>query len=255
MKSLLAFFKKELLESVRGAKLFVILGISIVIGFLNPGITAITPWLMEMFSESLAAGGMQVTVMTVSAVDSWMQFFSNVTILHIAFVMMYGGIFTKEYGSTLVLVITKGLARYKIVLAKLASMLIVWTVSYWMCYVITYVANDVLWDNSIVPGVLESAALYWIFGVWTIALCVMFSTIFSNYIGVLLGTGGTVVLSYILSIIPKAESALPTGLMNVYGIMLGAEGVSELKWAITVTLLTTVLAIAASFPLMNRKEI
>ena len=255
MRSLLAFIKKELLEGVRSGKIFIMMGMFVLFGFMNPGIAAITPWLMDMLSESIAATGMQIGAVTVSAVDSWAQFFKNMQMALITFLLVYGSVFTKEYGSTLVLVLTKGLARYKIVVAKLINMLFVWTVGYWLCYGITYIVNAIVWDNSVVPGILTSAVLWWLFGVWCIALVVMFSTIFNGYIGVLLGTGGAVFLCYLISIIPKADKVVPTALMNVYGIMLGTEQVSELAWAIAITAVTTVAMIAASFPLMNKREV
>lgn len=76
--------------------------------------------------------------------------FKNIPIALIAFVLIFSDIFTKEYKSgTLLLVLTKGLSRYKVVLAKTVLLLSIWTVGYEICFTITYGYNEYFWDNSI----------------------------------------------------------------------------------------------------------
>ncbi len=92
-----------------------------------------------MLSDSMAENGLIVTNVQVDALTSWTQFFKNIPIVLIAFVLIYSDIFTKEYKSgTLLLVLTKGLSRYKIVLAKTVLLLSLWTVGYGICFAITY---------------------------------------------------------------------------------------------------------------------
>ena len=119
MKSLLAFIKKEFMEQLRTGKFLIVGMLFILFGIMNPAVAKLTPWLLETMSDSLAESGMSITVATVSAMDSWMQFFKNAPIVLIAFVLIESGIFTKEYQSgTLVLSLTKGLKRYKVVISK-----------------------------------------------------------------------------------------------------------------------------------------
>ena len=87
--------------------------------------------MVEMLSDSMAENGLIVTNVQVDALTSWTQFFKNIPIVLIAFVLIYSDIFTKEYKSgTLLLVLTKGVSRYKIVLAKTVLLLSLWTVGY-----------------------------------------------------------------------------------------------------------------------------
>ena len=119
MRSLSAFFKKELMEQLRSGRLFVLGVLFAAFGVMNPAVAKLTPWLLEVMADSLAESGMTVTVSTVSAMDSWAQFYKNIPMALIAFVLLEGGIFAKEYASgTLVLSLTKGLARYKVLVAK-----------------------------------------------------------------------------------------------------------------------------------------
>lgn len=83
--------------------------------------------------------------------------FKNIPIALIAFVLIFSDIFTKEYKSgTLLLVLTKGLSRYKVVLAKTVLLLSIWTVGYEICFTITYGYNEYFWDNSIANNLFFS---------------------------------------------------------------------------------------------------
>ena len=120
MKAFLAFFKKEISEQIRTGR-FLVLGILFLLfGIMNPAIAKLTPWIMESFADTLAQSGMILTDVTVTAMDSWIQFYKNIPMALIAFVLMQGALFTKEYASgTLILSLSKGLSRYKVVVANL----------------------------------------------------------------------------------------------------------------------------------------
>ena len=150
MRSLFAFMKKELLEQLRSGRLAVMGLLFVLFGIMNPAVAKLTPWLLEVMSDSLADSGMTVTDVTVTAMDSWVQFFKNIPIALIIFVLLQSSIFTKEYSSgTLVLSLTKGLARYQVVVSKAALLIALWSACYWMCFGITYAYNAYFWDNAV----------------------------------------------------------------------------------------------------------
>ena len=118
MKTWIALLKKESMEQLRTGK-WTFLGILLVLfGIMNPAVAKLTPWLMEIMADSLAENGMILTPVTITAMDSWVQFFKNIPMALIAFVLLEGSMFTKEYqNGTLVLSLvcfTAGfaLARY-----------------------------------------------------------------------------------------------------------------------------------------------
>lgn len=123
MRSLLAFMKKEWMEQIRCGRLIILGILFVLLGIMNPAAAKLTPWLLEIMADSLAESGITVTEVTVSALDSWTQFFKNLPLGLIAFVLLQSSIFTKEYDTgTLMLVFTKGFNRMKALAAK-ASML------------------------------------------------------------------------------------------------------------------------------------
>ena len=256
MKSFISFFKKELLEGIRSGKILILAVIFLLLGIMNPAIAKLTPWMLEMLSDSLAENGMTVTSVTVNALTSWTQFFKNIPMALIAFVLLYGTVFTKEYESgTLILILTKGLSRYKTVLSKASLMLILWTLGYWLCFAITYAYNAYFWDNSIAVSLISAALNWWLFGLWVICLSVLFSTLFKSYSGVLLGTGVTVLLVYLISFLPDVKAYAPTSLMNSAALLVGVEKAEIYLKSIITAISTAIIAIISSIFIFNKKQL
>ncbi len=256
MRSFIAFLKKEWMESVRGGKVALLGLLFILFGVMNPAIAKLTPWLLETLSESLAESGMTVTAVTVDALTSWTQFFKNIPMALIVFVLVYGNVFTREYESgTLILLLTKGVARYQVVLAKWTVMLAAWTAGYWICYAVTYGYNAYFWDNSIATGLVPAALHWWLFGVLAVCLTVIFSTLANHFTGVLLGVGGSILACYLAGFLPKVKAYMPTSLMNSNALMVGLETAEDYIGAVVVTVSLCVLCLAASIPIMNKKQL
>lgn len=256
MRAFFAFVKRELLEAWRSGKLTILGILFVLFGIMNPAIAKLTPWMLEMLSDSLEENGMIVTAVTVNALTSWTQFFKNIPMALIVFVLIFGSSFTKEYESgTLVLLLTKGIARYKIVLAKAGTMLCLWSLGYWICFATTYAYNAYFWDNSEVSSLMTAVLNWWLFGVFTVALVVLFSTLVRGYSGVLLGTGATVFLFYLVGFLPKCARYMPTSLMSSTGLMIGTESAEDYLYTVVITALLSVGCILISIPVMHKKQI
>lgn len=256
MKSFFAFVKKEFTEQLRTGRLWITVALFVMLGIMNPAIAKLTPWLLEILADSLAESGMTVTEVNVSAMDSWVQFYKNLPIGLIAFVLLQGTIFTKEYGSgTLVLLLTKGLERFKVVGAKAGVLCTVWSFCYWICFGITYLYNSYFWDNSVAKNLLPSVICWWLFGIFVISVMTLFSTLSYSNTGVLLGTGAAVLISYVFGLLPKVNKFLPTKLMDGNSLIYGIAGSEEYIAAITVTVIATILCFALSIPIFNKKQL
>lgn len=255
MKTLFAFMKKEWLEQVRSVKLWICIGLFVLFGVMNPAVAKLTPIILDAFSEALEGSGMTITQVEVSALDSWMQFFKNMPIALIAFVLFQSSIFTKEYGSTLVLSLTKGLERYKVVIAKSLTLLLLWTGCYWLCFGVTYAGNELFWSNSIAKNLALSTFNYWLYGVFTLSLITLFSTIVNSGIVVLVLTGGVSFGLSLVSFIPKFGEWLPVFLADGTALVYGMESAETYLVAIIVTAVLTVAGFVLSVPLFNKKQV
>lgn len=256
MKSLLAFIKKEITEQVRSGKLLFLTLLFVLFGIMNPATAKLTPWLLEMMADSLAESGMVVTSVTVNARDSWVQFFKNMPIGLLVFVLMESNIFTKEYQSaTLVLSLTKGLDRYKVVTSKTVVLTVLWTLVYWLCFGITYGYNAYFWDNSIAENLLFSAICWWLFGLWVTIFMVLCSIVGTSNTGVLVSTGSIVLAFYLLGLFPKLKEYVPTRLMDGNSLIYGIEEMENYSMSIMITVILSIACFGISFPIFNKKQL
>ncbi len=256
MRAFVAFFKKEVLEYARCGRLLVIVILFALFGIMNPAVAKLTPMLMDLLSEEMGEIGMTVTEARVDALTSWAQFFKNISTALIAFVLICGGAFVKEYRSgTLILMLTKGLARYKVVLAKALTMFSLWTLGYWLCFAITYGYNAYYWDNGIAVDLIPAVVFWWLFGVFAVALIVLFSAVTSSYSGVMLGTGAAVLVSYMLEFLPKVAKYTPTYLMSSGGLITGILKIDDFVSSVIIALSLTASCLIAAVVVFNKKQL
>ena len=256
MRSFIAFTKKEFTEQLRTGKVLLLGILFTLFGIMNPATAKLTPWLMEQLSDTLAESGMIITSVTVTALDSWMQFFKNISTALIAFVLLESNIFTKEYRSgTLILSLTKGLNRYKVVLSKALTLMTMWTASYWLYFGVTYAYTVYYWDNSVAKNLALSVVLWWVFGLWVTSLVVWFSTLLDTNTGVLVGTGGVALASSLCSMIPKAAKYLPTFLTDGNSLIYGQKSPDEYMAALIITAVMTLVLLASGLIIFNKKQL
>ena len=256
MRTLIAFTKKEFTQQLRSGRLLMLGILFFLFGVMNPAVAKLTPWLLEMMADTLAESGMNVTEVTVSAMDSWVQFYKNIPMALIAFVLLENNIFTREYASgTLVLSLTKGLERYKVVVSKTVVLSLLWTAGYWLCFAVTYVYNAYYWDNSVAQSLMLSVVCWWLFGMLTVALTVLFSTLGKTGTVVLMGTGGVILGCYLLSLVPKISKYLPTYLTGGTSLIYGTTEPKEYVAATVITAAACVLCFALSILAFNKKQL
>lgn len=251
-----AFLKKEWMELCRTGRLLILLMIFTLFGIMNPALAKLTPWLMQTFSESLADTGIVTTSVTIDAMTSWAQFYKNIPVGLIIFILIFSGTFTAEYQKgTLIPVVTKGLSRRKIVIAKSLMIFAAWTVLYWFCFGITYGYNEYFWDNGIANHLFFAASLTWLFGAWVIAILVFFSAVAQSGTQVLFGVGGVAMVVYLLSMFPKLSTFLPVKLMNGMSLLQGINNQGNYYVSIAAVGLMIFLCMVLSVVFFDRKRL
>lgn len=254
MKQLTAFLKKELLYTIRTGRLLILIILFILFGVMSPAIAKLTPWLMEMMSESLAETGILVTKMEVNALTSWTQFYKNIPIALIIFILMFSNIMTQEYQrGTLIPIVTKGMKRSTIVIAKGILLFSLWTAGYWLTFAITYCYNAYFWNNGIAENVGFSAICFYLFALWLISLIVLYSVLFSSNSNVLLASGGCFLTVYLLGLFPKLMNYLPVRLFQCTNLLFEESSRSDYYYAISITFVLCVANIAVSILAFNRR--
>ena len=257
MRSYAAFFKKELTEGGRSYKIPLLVLLFLAFGVMNPAIAKLTPWLLELLADSMAESGMIISATTVDVSASWIQFFKNIPMALIVFLLAYGTSFTSEYQSgTLVLVFTKGISRRCVAFAKSSVMLLLWTLGYWLCFAVTLGYNAYFWSHVMLPNLMPWCVYWWLFGVLTICATVFFSMIFNGFAGVAVSVGGFVLLSYLVGMVPIFSKWTPTSLMQGGAVGMGSvEPPLEYLGAALVAVLLSIAFLVAGLLLTDKKEL
>lgn len=256
MKIYIALCRKELLEYIRKGRFTILLIIFMLFGVMNPAMAKLTPWLMENMSDSLAESGLVVKQITVNALTSWSQFFNNVSMIIIVYIIMVSGSFTLEYQkNTLIPVVTKGVPRYLIVLSKMTTMMTLWTLLYSGGTLITYGYNAYFWNNNIAHNLFAAVACCWLIGIIGISAVCFFSVIANSSTGVLLGVAGGIVASYIFGFIPYIKEFVPTKLLSAAALTTSGIKMDDLWAAVITTIILTIILSLLSVIFFNKKKI
>ena len=256
MRTFISFLKKEVMEQFKEKKIMILGLIFILFGIMNPLIAKITPWLLEMFSESLENSGINIGTIEITALDSWMQYFKNIPMLLIVYILIESSIFSKEYSKgTLILVVTKGFERYKIVLSKVLVLILIWSLGNVIYFGITYLYNDYFWDNSIASNLYFAAFSYYVFGVFVISLFSLFSIVLNNSGSILALLGGSIFIIYLISLLPKLNKYLPTLLMDGNSLIYGLKDLSFYLPSLVISFSLSMLFIVFSILLFNKKKL
>ena len=256
MNSLITFIKKEFTEHSRTKKILILLLVFTFVGILNPLTALITPLILEMLADSMENSGIIIDDVNITALDSWVQFFKNISTVLIAFILIESSIFSSEYQKgTLTLVLTKGFERFKVVLSKLIVMIVIWTIGYWLCYLITYGYNMYYWDNSIAQNLLFSVTIWWIFGIFVISVFTMFSVLTNTNSSSLVLTGISVFGMYLIGLLPKINRFLPTTLMDGNSLIYGLEEVNYYIFSLIISISLSIGMIIFSILCFNKKKL
>ena len=254
MKHYLVFFKKELLEYNRTYKLLILLLVFLILGIMNPLTAKLTPDLLAKFMPE----GVSITLPEPSSLDSWAQFYKNVTQMGlIVTILVFSGVLSSELSKgTLIILLTKGLPRRVVILAKYMSMLVLWSASILTSFLVTWAYTVYIFPDGKSANLLFSMFCLWLYGALLLAVLLLAATLVKSSYGSLLITGVVVVLLTILNIAPAIQQYNPLSLAAKHMdlVMQNIEP-SSLFPAIGVTVLATVVLLFAAVVIFRKKQL
>lgn len=256
MRQITAFIRKEWMELLRTGKGVLLLVLFVIFGIMNPAMAKLTPWMFEMLGDSLAEQGMVIQEIKVDAMTSWQQYYKNMSMELFVIVILFCGILTREYQKgTLINMLTKGLARWKVIIAKGMTMFLAWTICYYVCFGLTYGYNAYFWDNGIASHVWFGGIGAYLFGIWMLSI-ILVSSVFVNsgYISLLI-TFVMFALTSMLSMVPVLDKLLPSRLTSGYELLAGTYQVVDFIPAVGITLGLVIFNIIVAIIRFNRKRL
>ena len=254
MNGFVAFLRKELLEYTRTYKLFIMLAVFTIFGIMNP----LTAKLLPDILGGLMTDGIVITLPTPSALDSWAQFFKNATqICLIVTALVFSGVLSSELSrGTLINMLTKGLSRAAVILAKYSGMVLIWTASIWLCFGLTLGYTVWLFPNAEVVHLFFSAACLWLFGVFLLALLLLAATLTKSSYGGLLIVGAAVIALTLLNLAPGAREFNPLTLVSDnMALLTGDVEPSALYAPALISLLLSAVSVASAMLIFRKKQL
>lgn len=256
MKQISVILRKESLELLRTGKAALLLIVFSIFGIMNPALAKLTPWMLQLMSGALSDQGITIGVVTVNALTAWTQYFKNLLMEYILILALFSGIFAQEYQSgTLVNLLTKGISRGKVAAAKLSSVLLSWSVCYWLAFFITLGYSAYFWQDALTSGIWLAAVSAYLLGVWFLTLELAFASVFSNGMYALLCTGGLYMACYALSMIPSLSVWLPTRLGEGFALLTGALTARDFLPAVWVALALSAINAAMMVLGFSKKQL
>lgn len=254
MKSYIAFTKKEFCESIRTYKFFIMITVFLLLGMMNPITAKITPQLLKSFMPE----GMTITLGEPTALDSWAQFFKNVPQMGlIVLVIVYSGIMANEFSrGTLINMLTKGLSRSVVILSKFTMAATVWTLSYVLCFLTTYIYTLYFWSIEGINNIMLSAFCLWLFGILLLAIIILGGVLFKSSYGGLLFTGGFVAVLSLLNISPALQKYNPITLISGnMSLITNNMSVSDFTLPVVISSIAVIVFITSAVILFNKKQV
>lgn len=256
MRGYLAFMQKELLENWRTYKIFLMIIVFSFLGILNPLTAKLTPALLEYLMTTMP-NEMSITVGKTTALDSWVQFYKNIPQLGLfVLVILFSGTITNELSkNTLINMLTKGLPRSTVILSKCTIISIIWTISFLLCYLITYGYTKLLWEEPVVYTLFGAFCL-WLFGLLLISVLILGGVLVQNSYGNLLFTGAFVMLLFISNFLPTLQQYNPLFLLTKPIELLSQnKNTSDFLSAILATIFLTILFYFLSILAFRKKQL
>lgn len=254
MREFIAFLKKEWQESIASYRLLILVIVFALFGLMNVFTAKYTPEIVgHLISEEMAS-----TIPVPKLVDVWLQFFKNIGQVGIfVVVILFSGTLTNEYSKgTLTLLITKGLSRFKIILAKWLMNVLVFTLSYLLAVGLTFIYAQIYFDSMELNQLILGIFILWLFTVFLISLISLASVLFKTNYLVLLFVGGINVGLMLLNLIPKVKEYNPITLgTSSSSLLQGSLGDLDLTKGIVVTIGLIILMNLLAIKLFNKKSL
>jgi hypothetical protein len=254
MRAYLAFTQKEFLESLRTYKLLIMFMVFLLFGMLGPLTAKLTPQLLEAFVPE----GIQIIMAEPTALDSWAHFFKNISQMgFMVLAILLSGMMANEHNrGTFVNILTKGLPRRTVILSKFTAASVIWTVSYVICFSLSYVYTAYFWSGEGILNLPFSVFCLWLFGILLLAVILLGGVISRNSYGCLMFAGGFIVILFLLNIVPKFQKYNPLTLVSLnMSLLTGNTVPKDLTAPLIISVAIVILFIIIAIGVFNKKQI
>ena len=252
MSGYLAIVKKEFTENIKNYRFLILFAVFLIFGITSAFLAKFTPEILSALAADMEMNSQP------AAIDAWKQFYKNISgVGFSAFIILYGSCLSSEYSKgTLILMVTKGLSRKSVILAKYTVASILMTISYWMSYAAAYGYTALLWRDAKLPNVALAAFALWLVGFLYLSIlmigCVLFKQTFTS----ILFTGGIVALISLLGMVKPIAKFNPFLLTSQNVDLISGEVIpADFLIPAILSLMISVFGLLTAIKLFNKKQL
>lgn len=250
-----AFIKKEWMEQLRTGKLLVTVSIFLIFGFLSPLLARYINEILQMAAGPESLKGLVLE--TPKWIDAYAQFYknNNSMCMIVLILISMGSVVNEKRTGTYLLMHTRGLSSGWFILSKFVSIAAVFTLAYCLGALGTWFYTQYLFPDFAPNRLIGSMLLYWLYGLFIVALTLFVSTVVKSMAAAAIGSLGSLAVLGIISGIEFIKPYSPTLLSSLPLQILQGIKADHLTTAMVSTLLLTLLALTGSVFLLNKQEI
>lgn len=254
MKGLMVFTKKEFREQIRTYKGLVFLVIFAIFGIMGPLLAKLMPEILS----SLGTEGMMITLPGPTYLDSYGQFFKNLTQMGIVVLLLIlSNLLSAEFSKgTLINILSKGLSRPIVIFSKFLSATVLWSLCLVVSALITFGYTQYLFGDHPLNNLLFSILCLWLFGLLIIGLILLFSTLLKKSYLVVLGTALVLIVLLTMMVFPQLAAFNPAALVsNNMALLTGDVLVEAMVKPVAITLILTIASLLGSCLIFKKSSI
>lgn len=251
MNGYIAFVKKEFTENMKNYRFLILFAVFLIFGMMSAFLAKFTPEILSAFAADMELISEPV------ALDAWKQFYKNISgVGFSAFIILFGSCLSTEYSKgTLVLMVTKGLPRKTVILAKYTAAAALMTISYWIGYAATYGCTILLWNDTGLSNVALAAFSLWIVGFLYLSILMIGCVIFRQTFTSILFTGGIVALISLLGMAEPIAKCNPFILTSKnVDLISGEAALAEFMIPAIISVILSLLGLLIAIRLFNKKR-
>lgn len=252
MRGYIAFVKKEFVENIKNYRFLILFSVFLVFGMMSAFLAKFTPEILSAF-----AADMEMTSNPVP-LDAWKQFYKNISgVGFSAFIILFGSCLSNEYSKgTLVLLVTKGLSRKAVILAKYTAAAVLMTISYWAAYAAAYSYTALLWKDTSLSNVALAAFSLWIVGFLYLSILMIGCVIFKQTFTSILFTGGIVAFISLLGMVEPIAKFNPFILTSKNVDLISGEAVpAEFMMPAFISVVLSIFGLLIAIRIFRKKQL
>jgi ABC-2 type transport system permease protein len=254
MSGLRAFLGKELRETRKTWRLWVLPGILVFLGLTTPILAAATPYLLKMTAQRTP--GVVIRFPAPTALDAYLQFMGNLAQVALLAVIVTGAavVAGERRAGTAALMLTKPLSRAGFIVAKSVSGLAIVIAATALGAALCVVVTIALFDATLIGRFVVSVLVWLALAAMFVTLMVFLSAAMDRQAPAA-GAGIAVYVAlFVLTGFPAARDRTPAGLLAANDALLKGRDVA-LALPLATTLLLVAAFVVAAVVAFRRKEL